>query len=694
MTNTQHLLDHLSQAEIKAPEASYVEVQPITIARENRMCLFAHPPARVFFKFPSLGANAKLKFGVALKSTIWPHVLAPVEFTVFARIKRALSFLERDVELWEFSLDVREISQRRWHDFEIDLSRFAGSNLSLTFETGVPDGASTSHCWAAWSDPILQSEILQSETKLEVPVEHTTAAPQHVLLITADALRKDHLGCYGHPQIETPNLDRLAREGCLFQNARAQTSTTLGSFTSIFTSRHATVHGVCAEWGRANPGLPTLPQHFNRCGYHTVIAASEAEVSADPEGLANWFEESVPCLAVPAQDGAMTTRQFVRWLDEYSGKHSAQPFFTWLQYFDTHPPSTPPEPFRSLFYDGDPTDPARRYMAEAIAEIHGTESVLEIKRSLPALENGQIDAAMTARLDATAQVLEGTMNADGGPDLAAHLLGLGENSITWRGLSRVQLGSWIAAQVALLKQKQVSIELLDWLRAILPELRRIESEILSWLEDVTDYRYPLAQYMSGVAYLDFQIGEVIAALEERGLYDQTTILFCAPHGEILGENETFFHHHALMEEVLQIPAIMKPAAKHGYAHGARIGGTFDQIDIAPTLLEAVGAPPLPDASGSSRWAQVLSGEAIPEHDSISIDYQQKMRVLARGEYIFYQALSGHYLFPQWQWKAGQQALLKLQTPMEYAPDLKATESERARAMLQSLEKFATQTSPE
>jgi arylsulfatase A-like enzyme len=685
MTSTRHLLDLLSHSQITSPEPSYVEVQPIAIARENRMCIFAHPPSKVRFDFPKLGASAKLKFGVALKSTCWSHVSAPVRFSISARVRRPIAFLERDTVLWTFSLDVRDISQRCWHDFEIDLSRFSNSDITLTFETAVPDGGSTAFCWAAWSDPVLQSEAAAS------PVKKSSFPAKHILFITADALRRDHLGCYGHPQVKTPNLDRLAREGCLFENARAQTSTTLGSYASILTSHHASTHGLCTEWGHVPDKFPTLITQLKSCNYHTVLAASETEVGADPEGPLSWFDETVPCLAVPAQDGAVTTRQFVNWLDDFNSRDSQQPFFAWLQFFDTHPPSTPPEPFRSMYYDGDPADPARAFMPEAVAQIHGTEAVLEIEIGVPALENGQIDAALVARLAATAGVLQGEINEEGGPDLSAHLLGLGKDSPTWRGLARDALGSWLEAQVGLLRQGQVSPDLLEWLRVILPELKRIESEILSWLEGVTDYRYALAQYMSGVTYLDFQIGQVIAGLEERGLYDQTTIFFCSPHGEVLGENGTFFHHHALMEEVLRIPAILKPAATKEYARGARITGFFDQIDITPTLLEAIGAPPLENADGRSCWNQILSGEAIPDHDSIAVDYQQKMVALARGEFVFYQALSAHCMFKEWQWQPGEHKLLKLNTPMEYAPNLEGENAELARDMQARVEEFVART---
>ena len=59
--------------------------------------------------------------------------------------------------------------------------------------------------------------------------------PLNVLLVTLDTLRPDRLGCYGYSNIETPNLDRFAQRGVLFENAVAQAPLTAPSHASIFT---------------------------------------------------------------------------------------------------------------------------------------------------------------------------------------------------------------------------------------------------------------------------------------------------------------------------------------------------------------------------------------------------------------------------------------------------------------------------
>src|ERR1700693_1336457 len=66
----------------------------------------------------------------------------------------------------------------------------------------------------------------------------------NVLLVTIDTLRADRLGCYGYSQIETPNLDKIARQGVLFENAVAPAPLTAPSHASMMTGVYPTVHKV------------------------------------------------------------------------------------------------------------------------------------------------------------------------------------------------------------------------------------------------------------------------------------------------------------------------------------------------------------------------------------------------------------------------------------------------------------------
>ncbi len=69
-------------------------------------------------------------------------------------------------------------------------------------------------------------------------------SPQHVILITIDTLRVDHLGCYGYPRPVSPFIDSLAREGLLFMNVYSTMATTGPAHASIFSGTYPLQHGI------------------------------------------------------------------------------------------------------------------------------------------------------------------------------------------------------------------------------------------------------------------------------------------------------------------------------------------------------------------------------------------------------------------------------------------------------------------
>src|SRR5687768_9002240 len=93
----------------------------------------------------------------------------------------------------------------------------------------------------------------------------------NLLLISLDTTRADRLGCYGHREAQTPNLDRLAREGVLFEHCITPTAYTLPSHSSIMTGLYPPQHGVRlngdAALAEANH---TLAELLSARGYRTA----------------------------------------------------------------------------------------------------------------------------------------------------------------------------------------------------------------------------------------------------------------------------------------------------------------------------------------------------------------------------------------------------------------------------------------
>src|SRR5713101_2286393 len=92
----------------------------------------------------------------------------------------------------------------------------------------------------------------------------------NVLIVTLDTTRADRIGAYGYRDIQTPNLDRLAREGVLFEQASAAAPLTLPAHSSLFTAKFPPEHGVRDNGGFfLDPREITLAEVLKGRGYKT-----------------------------------------------------------------------------------------------------------------------------------------------------------------------------------------------------------------------------------------------------------------------------------------------------------------------------------------------------------------------------------------------------------------------------------------
>ena len=98
----------------------------------------------------------------------------------------------------------------------------------------------------------------------------------NVLFIMADQMRRDAMGCYGNPIVQTPNLDALSRRGVRFEHMYAAYPVCAPNRASIITGQHPHSNGVTGLSHRhkrlmLSPFKTTLPEVLDECGYHTAI---------------------------------------------------------------------------------------------------------------------------------------------------------------------------------------------------------------------------------------------------------------------------------------------------------------------------------------------------------------------------------------------------------------------------------------
>ena len=179
----------------------------------------------------------------------------------------------------------------------------------------------------------------------------------NILLITLDTLRADFLSCYKQGNAQTPNLDRLASQGTLFERCISQTPLTLPAHVTILSGTYPLYHQVRDNGGFQVPGqLEFVSEALHDSGYNTS-AFIGAYVLHSKWGVNQGFTEFSDDFDL---DKYYTTTSEMEkkaeevlanaetWLKTHGHE---QKFFTWIHLYDPHIPYAPPPPFDKKYPD-------------------------------------------------------------------------------------------------------------------------------------------------------------------------------------------------------------------------------------------------------------------------------------------------------------------------------------------------------
>ena len=185
-------------------------------------------------------------------------------------------------------------------------------------------------------------------------LSRATRPARNVVIITLDTTRADRLTPYGLMDASMPALERLAREGVVFDQATSVAPLTLPAHCSLFTGLLPPSHGV-----RDNADPPLAPAHTTLAevladhGFRTAAFVG-SDVLRPDRGLFQGFEfyrSAVPIVGTPAHPrqrrGDLVMKDAIAWLDTVRRSR----FFLWVHLYDPHRPYDPPEPFRSRYLD-------------------------------------------------------------------------------------------------------------------------------------------------------------------------------------------------------------------------------------------------------------------------------------------------------------------------------------------------------
>ena len=189
----------------------------------------------------------------------------------------------------------------------------------------------------------------------EPPAKVTDPLIQHLILISVDTLRADHLACYGHPFVKTPNIDNFASEAVLFEQHINAAPTTLASHTSLMTGAYPHTHGVPRNAVRVHEDNMMLAEVLKEAGFTTAgfIGALPLHSRFNfAQGFGHYDERFDLPSKVAAVDESRRSAEQVNqavfaWLDQARFER----LFLFVHYFDVHSPYQPLAPYDRMYRD-------------------------------------------------------------------------------------------------------------------------------------------------------------------------------------------------------------------------------------------------------------------------------------------------------------------------------------------------------
>jgi arylsulfatase A-like enzyme len=398
-----------------------------------------------------------------------------------------------------------------------------------------------------------------------LPVAGLAQAPRsrpNILFIMTDDHAAHAIGAYGSRVNETPNLDRIAREGALLTSVFATNSICTPSRATILTGQYSHINGV-TMFNRLDSSRMTVARLLQRAGYYTGMIG-KWHLGSDPVGFDRWqilpgqgayFD---PIFYTAARETTYTGRYATDVItdlaiDFLEKRSRDRPFFLMMHHKAPHRPWEPNEPHATHF--------AARRIPEPVTFWDSYETRTDALR-----ENEQRVAA-----DLTNRDLK-----------LPPPTGLDEAAFTrWRNTK--------PDSVTITREgKQVTLT---------------GEALARW-----KYQRYMQDYLATVQSVDESVGRVLAWLDRAGLARNTFIVYTSDQGFFLGDHG-LYDKRFMYEESIRMPFLVRWPA--GIRPGTRSDAIGLNVDFAPTFLDVAGLPPSGDMQGRS-LLPVLRGRTPPD----------------------------------------------------------------------------------
>jgi len=408
--------------------------------------------------------------------------------------------------------------------------------------------------------------------------------PQYIIFIVIDALRARNLSCYGYAKLTSPNIDNLAKEGILFEDAYATINATDPSLTTIFSGMYPFSHGILNHGMRISEKeiqfflksrIRLLPEILRLEGYTTFAI----------DFLGRWHKKGY---------------------DYYSGIQQNK-FFQGGLATKKHPKVNKLLNSGKLVIKKLPWENIQFFISNVYNKFFTVKPKYDDAKSIT---------------ERAIEIVKENLNKEF--FLFLHYWDThGPYDVPKNYTKRFYEKGGEKTKVVLSRFNN-------------PEGREIFKRRMRNAKTVNEI---VSRYNGAINFVDHEIGRLVRTLEEYGVLDETLIILTSDHGESLTEHGIYFDHHGLYDVSIHVPLIIRYPKK--FPNNKRITGFVQHVDLAPTILDLLGIRTHNDFDGKSlmpliygKVKQLRSEVYIEEADA------QRKRAIRNENYKYIYSLTG------------------------------------------------------
>ncbi|MFC1452941.1 sulfatase-like hydrolase/transferase [Verrucomicrobiota bacterium] len=420
-----------------------------------------------------------------------------------------------------------------------------------------------------------------------------------ILVITTDQQRADSLSCYGSGFTSTPNVDRLAEQGLLFERAYCANPVCTPARASLFSGQYLTRHGAWNVGTSVPADTIMLSHRLAAMGYRTHYVGKAhfqphgGDAADSMESLRNWQQR------YPAFRGPFYGFDSVELALGHTDYGLAGHYGVWVR------ERVPATRLRAL----------NRSDLLSDHDFHGTA----VDWHLPVrLHNSVWTAERTIEFLSHHDPARPFFLAVGFQDPHhPHCVPLDfEDRVRPEDvpLPRFSQGELADKPPHFLPAREGRLEGSPFRGAFKVAGQGSGADFRGVSEH--DARLGRAYYYTMVRLIDRETGRILEALDRLGLAENTLVVFTTDHGELLGDHGLWLKGPFHYEELIRIPFVVRWPA--GLPGGTRMEGLFSQVDLTPTVLGLIGQTVPPGIDGTDCSA-MLRGEKASTRDAAVIE---------------------------------------------------------------------------